>query len=115
MPKYIIEEKEKAEAIRRARELIIFGWIIQIFGVTEKADPTKYNELTTRLYELSVAWQQALLDKVERRVIGVDSDPDAYDPEFLESKDIEDIKMEAENELMARQRKLLEEIKGELA
>lgn len=59
--------------------------------------------------------QQALLDEVEKRVIGNDSNPRAYDPEFIERRDIESIKLEGENELMARQRKLLKEIKGELA
>lgn len=33
-------------------KLLIFGWIVTILGIPENADPTKYNELTDRLYDL---------------------------------------------------------------
>lgn len=39
-------------------KLIIFGWIVTILGVPEKGDPTKYNELTDRLYALLNKEQQ---------------------------------------------------------
>src|ERR1039458_6055792 len=33
-------------------KLIIFSWMATVLGIPEKGDPTKYNELTDRLYDL---------------------------------------------------------------
>jgi hypothetical protein len=33
-------------------KLIIFGWIETILGFPKDADPTKYNELTDKIYDL---------------------------------------------------------------
>lgn len=33
-------------------KLVIFGWITTVLGLPDKADPTKYNELTDKLYQL---------------------------------------------------------------
>lgn len=33
-------------------KLVIFGWIVTVLGLPENADPTKYNELTDRIFSL---------------------------------------------------------------
>lgn len=33
-------------------KLVIFGWIVTILGIPEKANPTQYNQLTDKLYEI---------------------------------------------------------------
>lgn len=46
-------------------KLVIFGWIVTILGIPKDADPTKYNELADRLYELFTA--HTVLAEVEAR------------------------------------------------
>lgn len=45
-------------------KLIIFGWIMTVFGLPENGDPTKYNELTDKLYDLLQTHDQAMMDKL---------------------------------------------------
>lgn len=41
-------------------------------------------------------------------ILGPDSNPDVYDPEFVTANNIEDIKLEAENEYRQRLKSVLE-------
>jgi|ERR1039458_7435741 hypothetical protein len=54
-------------------KLIIFGWITTVLGIPEKADPTKYNELTDRLYDLftkELSTRVAEAQKIQAKTTG---------------------------------------------
>jgi hypothetical protein len=40
-------------------KLLIFGWITTVLGLPENGDPTQYNKLTDKLYELRTTATQA--------------------------------------------------------
>jgi len=44
-------------------KLIIFSWITTVLGVPEKGDPTKYNELTDKLYEIITTQVKDIINK----------------------------------------------------
>jgi hypothetical protein len=63
-------------------KLIIFGWITTVLGIPEKADPTKYNELTDRLYdlftkELSTRVAEAQTGLIDKTIATVKRNPDS--------------------------------------